>query len=287
VNKTIIKYLLIMPALILILVFTLYPTIFVYFLAIHDITVRTFRNPTFIGLENFIKIASNYEFWYAVGFTTLFASIVTPIEIILGLLISILLDRVPSGKRLIITLILTPLAIAPALMGIMMKLMFNEFIGLIPYLLNKIGLYYSFFKDFPSSFLTLIITDIVQWTPFVFIVIYSGIQALPREPYEAAIIDGADSKNIFRYITLPLLKPLLTIVLILRLLDAFKTFDIVHVMTGGGPGFSTTTISVMIYKIGFVYGNFGLAAAATILLFYLATISATIGLKLLAKMGVK
>ncbi|MEM2178685.1 MAG: sugar ABC transporter permease [Candidatus Methanomethylicaceae archaeon] len=276
-----------MPALVLLLVFTLYPTIFIYFLAVHDITVRTFRNPAFIGLENFIKVATNYEFWYALGFTTLFAFIVTPIEIAFGLLISLLLDRVLPGKRLIVTLILTPLAIAPALMGIMMKLMFNEFVGLIPYLLNKIGLHYSFFKDFPSSLLTLIITDVLQWTPFVFIVIYSGIQALPQEPYEAAIIDGADAKNIFRYITLPLLKPLLTVVLVLRLLDAFKTFDIIHVMTGGGPGFSTTTISVMIYKIGFIYGNFGLAAAATILLFYLATVGATIGLKLLAKVGVK
>ncbi len=278
------KYILVIPALALLLSLTLYPTLFAYFLAVHNVTVGTFRNPVFIGLENFIKIATRHDFWYSVGLTTLFAFVVTPIELVIGLFIALLLERELLGKRIIITLILTPLAVAPALMAIMMKLMFNEFVGLIPYLLNIFGLRYSFFKDFTSSFLTLIITDIVQWTPFVFIIIYSGLQSLPREPYEAAKIDGADGRNIFLYITLPLLKPLILIVAILRLMDAFKIFEYVHIMTGGGPGFSTTTTSVMIYRTGFIYGDFGLAAAATIFLFYISIIGATIGIRLLSKM---
>ena len=279
------KYLLIIPVLVLLFALTLYPTAFAYFLALHEITVQTFRNPIFVGLDNFIEISFNREFWYAIGFTTLFAFVVTPIEMGLGLLISLLLDRPLSGKRIIITLILTPLAIAPALFAVMMKLMLNEFVGLVPYILNSLGFHYSFFRDFPSSFLTLIITDIIQWTPFVFIIIYSGLQALPREPYEAALIDGAGSKEIFRYITIPLLKPLLLIVFVLRLMDAFKTFDTVYIMTGGGPGFSTTTASVMIYRASFIHGNFGLAAAATIFLLFITTAASTVGIRVLSKTG--
>jgi ABC-type sugar transport systems, permease components len=285
-SKGRIKYFLILPSLLPLLFLTLYPTIFAYYLSIHKITIRTFHNPEFTGVTNFINVAVNYQFWYSVGFTALYSAIVTPIEIALGLLLAILLNREIYGRRIIITLMLTPLAIAPSLMAIMMKLMFNEFVGLVPYILRYIGVNHNFFRDFNSSFITLIITDILQWTPFVFIIAYSGLQALPREPYEAALIDGADSKRIFRHITLPLLKPLLLLVSVLRFMDAYKLFEYVHIMTGGGPGFSTTTSTLFTYRVGFIHGDFGLAAATTLFLFYITMVSATIGLRILNKVRI-
>jgi len=285
-HTTKIKYFLILPALAILLFLTLYPTIFAYYLSLHNITVRTFQNPKFVGIDNFLQVASNNQFWYSVGLTTLYSSIVTPIEIVIGLFLAILLNREMYGKRIIITLILAPLAIAPSLMAIMAKLMFNEFVGLVPYILRYFGTSFAFFRDFTSSFSILIVIDILQWTPFVFIIFYSGLQALPREPYEAALIDGADPRRVFRHITLPLLKPLILLVSVLRVMDAYKVFEYVHITTGGGPGFSTTSATLFVYRVGFIHGNFGLAAATTLFLFYIAIAGSTIGLRILRKVRI-
>jgi multiple sugar transport system permease protein len=281
-----IKYILVLPAIVTLLFLTLYPTIFAYYLSVHDITVRTFQNPKFVGIDNFLQVAINKQFWYSVGLTTLYASIVTPVEVVLGLFLAVLFNREIHCKRVIITLILAPLAVAPSLMAIMAKLMFNEFVGLVPYILRYFGISFSFFRDFNSSFSILITMDVLQWTPFVFIILYSGLQALPREPYEAALIDGADPRRIFRYITLPLLKPLILLVTVLRVMDAYKVFEYVHITTGGGPGFLTTSATLFVYRAGFIHGNFGLAAATTLFLFYITVAGATIGLRVLRRVRI-
>lgn len=278
-------FLLISPMLLMLLAVTLFPTLYAYYLSLYDVTILTFENPPFVGLENFFRVAASSEFWYTLRFTALYAFIVTPVEMVLGFLLALLFDRAFKGKRLLLTLILTPLAVAPALFGIMIRLMLDQTSGSIPYILRLLGIRYYFFRDFTSSFTTLIFTDIVEWTPFVFIIIYAAMQALPQEPFEAGLIDGASKLQMIRYIMIPLLKPALVVVLIFRLMDAFKTFDTIYVMTGGGPGFSTTTVSIYIYKQGFLFGRFGQAAAATIFLFYLTIAAAMIGIWLLRRYG--
>ncbi len=278
-NEKLIPKILIAPVIIILFGVTIFPLIFAYYMSAHKMTIVNFWHPEFSGIGNYLEIIFGADFWYSLRFSILFMIIVTTIELFLGLFMAIYFDRPLKGKRFIISFILIPLGIAPALFGIMMKLMLNEFVGIVPFILRQLGITFHFFKDFASSLITLIWVDVIQWTPFVFIVLYAAVQALPKEPMEAAIVDGASKWQLFRYITLPMLKRTLIVILVFRIMDALKTFDTIYVMTGGGPGISTTTLSVYIFKLALIRGDFGLAAAATILFLYLATIVISFALK--------
>ena len=278
--------LLIAPVIAILLGVTIYPILFAYYMSVHDMTILNFWEPTFIGINNFISILTNNDFWYSIRFSLLFMVVVTSIELILGLLMAVFLERPLKGKRILVSLILIPMAIAPALFGIMMKLMLNEFVGIVPFILKQFGITFSFFRDFYTAFMVLTWVDVIQWTPFVFIILYSAVHSLPSEPVDAALIDGASRWQIFRHITLPMLKKTILIVAIFRIMDSFRTFDTIYVMTGGGPGISTTTLSVHIFKLALIQGNFGLAAAATIVFLYLALGILSFGLKYLSREGV-
>jgi multiple sugar transport system permease protein len=282
-NEKLIPKILIAPVMITLFGVTIFPLIFAYYMSVHKMTIVNFWHPEFSGIGNYLEIIFGADFWYSLRFSILFMIIVTSIEFLLGLFMAIYFDRPLKGKRFIISFILIPLGIAPALFGIMMKLMLNEFVGIVPFILRQLGITFHFFKDFTSSLITLIWVDVIQWTPFVFIVLYAAIQALPREPMEAAIVDGASKWQLFRYITLPMLKRTLMVILIFRIMDVLKTFDTIYVMTGGGPGISTTTLSIYIFKLALIRGDFGLAAAATILFLYLATIVISFALKYMRK----
>lgn len=285
-SEKLIPKVLIIPTIVIILGVTTFPLIFAYYMSIHKMTIVNFWHPEFLGLGNFLEIILGADFWYSLRFSILFMSIVTIIELLLGLFMAIYFDKPIKGKRFIISFILLPLGIAPALFGIMMKLMLNEFVGIVPFILRQLGITFHFFKDFVSSFITLIWVDVIQWTPFIFIVLYAAVQALPKEPIEAAIIDGASKWQLFKHIKLPMLRRTLMVILIFRVMDALKTFDTIYVMTGGGPGISTTTLSVYIFKLALIRGDFGLAAAATILFSYLAMIIMSFALKNIRKEGV-
>ena len=285
-REGIVNWIFITPVMIILLGVTIFPLLFAYYMSAHDMTMVNFWHPNFVGLENYLEIITTTDFWSSLRFSLFFMVIVTTIETLLGLFMAVYFDRPLKGKRFLISFILIPLGIAPSLFGIMMKLMLNEFVGIVPFILRHLGVTFHFFKDFTSSLITLIWVDVIQWTPFVFIVLYAAIQALPREPIEAAIVDGASKWQLFRYITLPMLKRTLIIILIFRMMDALKTFDTIYVMTGGGPGISTTTLSIYIFKLALIRGDFGLAAAATILFLYLATVAISFALKRMRREGI-
>jgi len=223
-------------------------TNFAYYMSVHRMTLQHFWNPPFVGLENYLRVFSLPDFWYSLRFSLLYTAVVTSVEMTLGLFLAIYFDRPLKGKRVLVSMIMLPMAIAPALFGILMKLMFNDVAGLIPYILkNFFGMEVGFFRDFNSAFLTLAFMDIVQWTPFVFIILYAAVQALPRAPIDAAIVDGASRWQLIRYIIIPLLKPTILIVAVFRVMDALKTFDTINVVTGGGPGNLTMTLSILVY----------------------------------------
>ena len=275
------KYILVLPCLLLILFVTLFPTIYAYYLSLHRVTVETFYRPVFVGLENFRKAITNREMWYTLFFTALYMVTVTSCEALLGLGLALLFNRELKGSKILISLILAPMAVAPALFGIMIKLMLNPYSGIIPYILGRLGIRFSPLVNFSSAFLTLVVIDVIEWTPFVFIILYSALRALPSQPFEAALIDGASSWQMFKNITVPLLKPAILVALAFRLMDAFKSFDTIYVLTGGGPGIVTSTISIFIYKQAFLLGDFGYSSAVTIFLFYLSIALATLSTKLL------
>jgi multiple sugar transport system permease protein len=229
----------------------------------HDVLSEFETYP--VGLENFRNILSEPNFWGSIRFTLIFALTATIIELILGFSLALLFDRVFPGKRVLFSLMLVPIMIAPSLMAVMFRLILNENIGVIPGILEKIGLSYSVF-DQNNVFTSLILLDVIEFTAFTFLLSYSALQNMPQEIYEAAAIDGASSKQTLWRVTLPMLKPALAIVFLLRILDSIRTFDSIYILTGGGPGTTTQTVGIYIYKTAFIYGDFGLAASAAIVL---------------------
>jgi multiple sugar transport system permease protein len=147
----------------------------------------------------------------------------------------------------------------------MYRLILNENIGIVPGALRNIGLEFSIF-DQRYVFWTLVSLDVLQYTSFAFLLIYAALQNMPNEIYESAAIDGASPRQIIARITIPILRPAIAIIALLRLIDSFRTFDTIYIMTGGGPGISTQTIGIHIYKTAFITGDFGLASAASVLL---------------------
>jgi multiple sugar transport system permease protein len=229
----------------------------------HDVLSEFETYP--VGLENFRSILTEPNFWGSIRFTLIFALTATIIELILGFSLALLFDRVFPGKRVLFSLMLVPIMIAPSLMAVMFRLILNENIGVIPGVLEKIGLSYSIF-DQNNVFTSLIALDVVEFTAFTFLLSYSALQNMPQEIYEAASIDGANARQTLWRVTLPMLKPALAIVFLLRILDSIRTFDSIYILTGGGPGTTTQTVGIYIYKTAFIYGDFGLAASAAIVL---------------------
>lgn len=229
----------------------------------HDVLSEFETYP--VGLENFRSILTEPNFWSSIRFTLIFALTVTIFELILGFSLALLFDRVFPGKRILFSLMLVPIMIAPSLMAVMFRLILNENIGVIPGILEKIGLSYSVF-DQNNVFTSLVLLDVIEFTAFTFLLSYSALQNMPQEIYEAASIDGANARQTLWRVTLPMLKPALAIVFLLRILDSIRTFDSIYILTGGGPGTTTQTVGIYIYKTAFIYGDFGMAASAAILL---------------------
>lgn len=229
----------------------------------HDVLSEFETYP--VKFQNYENLIFEANFWSSIKFTLFFAFTATLLELILGFGLALLFDRKFPGKRILFSLMLVPIMIAPSLMAVMFRLILNENIGIIPGILNQIGLSYSIF-DQKNIFSSLILLDIVEYTAFTFLLSYAALQNMSSEIYEAAAIDGADKRQILINITLPILKPTLAIVLLLRFLDSIRTFDSIYILTGGGPGTTTQTVGIYIYKTAFIYGDFGLAAAAAIVL---------------------
>lgn len=217
------------------------------------------------GLDNFKTILSAPDFWGALKFTFIFAVVVTIFEGIAGFLLALVFDRKFPGKRTLFSMVLLPIMIAPSLMAVMYRLILNENIGVIPGFLQKFGWDISIF-DQRFVFFTLVVLDAIQYTSFAFLLIYAALQNIPQEIYESAAIDGARYRQVVARITIPILRPTLAIIGMLRLIDSFRTFDTVYILTGGGPGTSTQTIGIYIYKTAFITGDFGLASAASVTL---------------------
>jgi multiple sugar transport system permease protein len=217
------------------------------------------------GLENYKNLINQPNFWLSLRFTMIYAIVATIAEVILGFALALLFDRVFPGKRVLFSLMLVPIMIAPSLMAVMYRLILNENIGVIPGFLQRVGIEFSIFEQ-QNVFGSLIALDVLEFTAFTFLLSYSALQNMPSEIYEAAAIDGANARQVLTRVILPMLRPALAIIFLLRILDSIRTFDSVYILTGGGPGTSTQTVGIYIYKTAFIFGDFGLAASASVVL---------------------
>ncbi len=254
------RWVLIAPLLLFSAVFVVWPFVSGLQTSLYGLTLRT-PEATWEGFDNYSRLLQQESFWQAIWFTLGFAVTVTAIETVLGIGVAVLLNRRFPGKRGVFTALLVPIMVAPALMGVMFRLLLNSDIGLVPGLLSQFGIEIALFD--PAAVVPLLIVlDVVQWTPFAFLIVYSGLQSFPTDTLEAAQIDGASRWQAFWHVVLPILQPVIFAAVFLRLIDALRTFDVIYVLTGGGPGTKTTTLSIFVYKTAFESGDFGLAAAA-------------------------
>jgi len=222
---------------------------------------------TFVGLENYRRILTDPLFYGTVlpnTFLFMGASVIGGLGA--GLSLAMMLNRKFPGVRLVRTAILLPLMVPPVVAAIMITWMFNDQFGIVNVVLQAVGLEPVPWLIYRWTSLGIVVaTDVWLWTPWFTILILAALQTLPPEPHEAAKIDGAGPWRLFRHITLPLLRPVLMVCVVVRAIDAFRVFDIVWTITKGGPARSTETFSIYAYKQAFVYLNFDLGAAASLI----------------------
>jgi len=258
------------PALAILAVTTIFPFIYCIWIAVHNIVIFYPVPLEFVGLDNFISSLTSpiYGFWNAVSATIIFTGCSLAIELILGLGIAIFLNKEFPGVWFLRYILILPLVISPVSIGLLFRLMFLP--GdwtLINWMLTLIGLQpIRWLADAKLSMLVLILTDVWEWTPFMAMIFLGALQVLPPEPFEAAMIDGATPLKILRHITIPLLREVIAIAVILRLMDSLKTFDIIYIITQGGPGEATQILNFNAFVQAFVFGNLSIASAQILIL---------------------
>lgn len=258
-------YLLLAPAVLVLLLLTIYPLVYA-------VTISLQNRAGGWTLANFARLFSDHFFGVALLQTFAYTATALVIELILGLGLALLLDNQIRARNLFRALLLIPMMLPPVVVAVVWRLIYNPNFGAINGTLKGWGIDTSNLTWIASPMMALpsvILVDVWQWTPFMFLILLAGLQAIPQEPYEAAMIDGSSAWQTFRYITLPLLKPAILVALLLRTMDLLRVFDQVFILTQGGPGFATETISLYIYKTAFRFFDFGYAAAMSFVLLVL------------------
>jgi multiple sugar transport system permease protein len=267
------------------LLFELWPFLIMLDQSVHALGyTQPGMNGRFVGLDNYRKLVFDDDFFHSVELTLLFMLTALPVEFVLALGFSVLLSYHLRLKRIVLSLLLIPMILAPIVVGLTARLNLNPDFGLIGILLREWGLSRNgVLADGTSAFLTIVAVDIWQWTPFLVMIFIAAIISMPREPFEAAEVEGASRWQIFRHITFPLLKPIIIVGFLLRLTDSFKIFDQLFIMTGGGPGISTELATIFAYKVNFVSWNLGYGSAVVALLFFISFILTFVLLKLMTR----
>ncbi len=272
-------YLAMVPGMLLLLLFSVYPTVFLFKISFQQYSPISAVNP-FIGLDNYIDVFQDHNFWNALKVTFIFVVSTVILEFAIGLVLAVILNRLTSGERFYQSVVLLPIAMAPTVVGLMFRFMMNDQYGIFNYLIELLGMSRTAWLSEPHLALpALIVTDIWQWTPFMMIILLAGLKGLPDEPYEAAMIDGASSWQSFRYITIPQLSRIIYIALLLRTIDAIRIYDSIYMMTKGGPINVTSTMSWIVYDRGFKFLDFGYGAAICIVLLVIVVTLLTLVLK--------
>ncbi len=230
----------------------------------------------FLGFDNYRRLMRDDPvFWDSFRTTLIFVFGVVSVEFVLGFALALLLFHQVQRRRFVLTLLLIPMMLAPVAVGLMWKLMLHGEFGMLTHYLRLLGLLGPQSALLGSHDLVLpsvMLVDVWEWTPFVTLVILAGLLSLPREPFEAAIMDGARPWQVFRDITVPLLRPIIALVLLLRGIDAFKEFDKVFILTGGGPGTATELLSIYAWRINFRNWDLGYGAVCAFIVYFVVLI---------------
>jgi multiple sugar transport system permease protein len=255
------------PAIVVLAAIILAPVALALATSLFDYTLMNMTFDRFIGFDNFVAALSSSEFANSMVVTTLFVIAVVALEFVIGFVVALMLTTVKRGKNIYYLILLIPLLINPVVVGLIWRMLLHPTLGIVNWLLGGIGVPDIDWLGHPgTAFWTVVLVDIWHQVSFMAVLLTAGLSALPTEPYEAARAEGAGTLQTFWYITLPLMKPVIAVTLLIRLIFAIKTYDLIYIMTRGGPGDATDLISYYIYRSAFARLNLGEAAAMAILL---------------------
>lgn len=249
-----------LPLLLVLGAVLLYPLVFSARISLLDYRLNALESVSFVGLEHYVSLASNSDYLTAMKNTGVFVVTAVGLELVIGLTLAVAVHRQGWLRDPIRAVLLTPMFVTPIAVGLMFRFLLNQQLGLVPPLLEQLGIQINFFGP-DLALLSLAFIDVWQWTPLMFLLALAGLENLPREPLEAARVDGASAWFTFRRVTLPLLKPVLVIAVVIRGLDALRVFEYVFAITRGGPGTATETIQYHIWRVGFQFFRLGEGAA--------------------------
>ena len=279
------RFFLIVPAVVLLLLLTLFPIIYIVYFSFFEYSSNVDVPHQFAGLENFKRLFTDEAFHNALKNTIFFTVVAVSIEFALGLGFALLVMNFIEKVSIIKTILLIPMMIAPIAVAITWKFLYAPFVSPFNHLRMKLGYAPMLFtSDVKLAMPSIIFVDIWQWTPFIFLMMLAGLASLPKEPYEAAQIDGASSWQQFRDLTWKFLQPVIIITLLLRIMDAFRLFDQVFILTRGGPASVTDTLSFHIYKVAFRFWDIGWAAAMSL---FMLAVTLTISIWFVGKLNVE
>lgn len=257
------------PAMITLFIVVIFPIIYNIYMSFSKWKIGL-GSPKFIGLQNYIDAFSDPRFWNGLKVMFLFSGLSLSLEIVLGLLIAVYFNKEFKGSNFIQTIYIFPFAATPVAIALIWRIMLNPQIGVLNYFLSLVGLPESLWiSDARTVIISLVLVDVWKWTPMITLIVLAGLKSLPKDPYEAAIIDGANAFHIFSYITLPLIQPVLITALTLRSLDNLKEFDIIYTITQGGPGIASETLYLYSYKTAFSFFKAGYGSTLIIIVFLL------------------
>jgi multiple sugar transport system permease protein len=250
------------PAVAVLVALSIYPLFYAVKISLTDVNGAW-------TLSNFTRLVQDRVFGLAIVQTIILTGVALAIEFVLGLGLAVLIDSLARGKSFFRAGLLTPMLLPPVVAAVAWRLIYNPQFGVLNGTLRQAGVNTSHLiwtSGESSALASVILVDIWEWTPFLFLLLSAGLQAIPTEPLEAARIDGASGWQTFRDVTLPLLKPTILLALLLRAMDLVRIFDQVFILTQGGPGTATETASLYIYRTAFRFSNFGYAAAMSFVL---------------------
>ena len=261
-------YALLLPSLVILVAMNIYPLIYSLGVSFTDVNLASFSSEhNNVGFDNYRRLLSDAQYLRALLTTGTIVLGAVAVQFVLGMIVALLLFRFGAIGRMLLSLFLLPMMLTPIIVGIMWRLLLNYDVGLVNAIVQSIGLERHAFLGQPrTAVLSIILVDSWQWTPFMVLLLYSGLSSIPQEPIEAARIDGASSPRVFVHVVLPALRNTIALSLLIRSMDVLREYDKVFTMTYGGPGTATETVSFYIYRVGFKMFDIGYAAAGSYIL---------------------
>ncbi len=267
-------YSFLLPAVVAIFVVIVVPLVLAIFVTFHDVNlVETGGAMIPNGARNFVTLFKDARFFHSLLISLLYVVLTAGIETALSIAIALVLDSKFHGRNIVRTLIIIPMFITPVVVGLSWRMFYDPTSGIVNYLLGVFGLgtRHDWLGSAGLALPAIVVADVWEWTPFMILIVLAGLESIPQELYEAAVVDGTTRLAAIRYISIPLVLPAIVVAVIFRVIDSMKAFDLIYVMTRGGPGLASETTNLYAYTIGFQYFRIGYATTVALVFTIAAT----------------